>query len=95
MEVSIPSTMTEFANIFHRQRDQQRLYHFVMHLHPEFESLHGQILHHSPLPSLTETLAEFIIEKTWLRMLPGLVRISIGSSKMALTSSNKNQPSRD
>ena len=63
MEVSISDTLSDFAPRF------SNLYHFVMHLRPEFEGFHGHILHRSPLSSLTEVVAEFTFEVTHFWML--------------------------
>lgn len=39
-------------------RDRLRLFQFLMHLNPELESLQGQLLYHSPIPTLDDALKE-------------------------------------
>ncbi len=52
-----------------KARDQQRLFQFLMHLRLEFESIRGQLLHKSPLPTLDVALSELIAEEIRLRVL--------------------------
>jgi len=64
------------AAVFQQQRDQNKLYHFVMRLRWKFEGLCGHILYHCPLPSLIATVAEFILKRhvlecSHLRLLIG------------------------
>lgn len=57
------------AKKLQRARDQQRLFQFLMHLRLEFESIRGQLLHKSPLPTLDVELSEFIAEEIRLQVL--------------------------
>lgn len=43
-----------------KARDQQHLFQFFMHFRLEFESIRGQLLHKSLLPTLDVALSELI-----------------------------------
>ena len=60
-EVPILDFMSAFALEFQKQIDRRNLFHFTMRLRPEFEALHGNILYHHPLPTLTESVVEFTV----------------------------------
>ena len=50
-------------------RDEFRLYEFLMSLHKDFEPIQGQLLNHSPAPSLDAALNELVREEARLATL--------------------------
>ena len=56
-------------DIYHTNRDEQRLVQFLMALRDEFEAIRGSILHRSPLPTVRAAFSELIAEETCLRSL--------------------------
>ncbi|EEF23548.1 conserved hypothetical protein, partial [Ricinus communis] len=90
MEEELCSTYSACAKKQQKARDQQRLFQFLMHLRLEFESIRGQLLHKSPLPTLDVALSELIAEEIRLRVLgssrsaePATVLAAFGSRSSA------------
>ena len=52
------------AEMYVTRRDQHRLHQFLMALHDDFEPVHVQLLHRSPLPTLDTAIFELVRAKT-------------------------------
>ena len=51
-------------------REQGRLFQFIMGLRDEFESAISHILHHSPLPTVSQSIHKLVDDKTRLQTDP-------------------------
>ena len=52
------------AKMYVTCRDQHHLHQFFMALHDDFEPVHVQLLHHSPLPTLDTAIFELVHAET-------------------------------
>lgn len=90
----------EDAQLYATRRDQHRLYQFLMALRDDFESVRGQLLHHTPLPSLDKAVFELVREETRLQTLHSqhshtiLAASSFNCSSSQLECSKKSSPHR-
>ncbi|WJZ83970.1 hypothetical protein VitviT2T_003607 [Vitis vinifera] len=58
-------------------RDEFRLYEFLMSLHKDFEPIRGQLLNHSPAPSLDTAVNELVREEARLATLQAQNKLNI------------------
>ncbi|WKA04900.1 hypothetical protein VitviT2T_022897 [Vitis vinifera] len=59
------------------KRDEFRLYEFLMSLHNDFEPIRGQLLNHSPTPSLDTAVNELVREEARLATLQAQNKLNI------------------
>ncbi|GFY97623.1 hypothetical protein Acr_12g0001640 [Actinidia rufa] len=52
------------AAIFYAYQDRSRLHHFLMALSPDYEHIRASLLHHHPLPTVGQALADLRSEET-------------------------------
>ena len=55
-----------------QEKDHLRMYEFLMRLRPKFKSVRAQMMHQAAPPSLRDSLAAVIAEKTRLHSLEGM-----------------------
>ena len=58
-------------------RDEFCLYEFLMSLHKDFKPIRGQLLNHSPAPSLDTTVNELVREETHLAILQAQNKLNV------------------
>ena len=58
-------------------RDQMRLYQFLMALHDDYEPVRGQLLYQIPTPSLDTALNELVGEETRLQTLQAQNKLNV------------------